>query len=353
MSEQSGHIAPRSRRGFLAICLGGAALTLGPAADAAADQNWPAFKRRFIHDGERVVDTGNDNVSHSEGQGWGMLFAESNDDRQAFLKLWGWTSASLQRDDRLFSWRWSAKTADPVADKNNAADGDILIAWALARAARRWSEPRLGAQSRVIQAAILAQLTAEVQGRLTLLPGMEGFARKDFRVVNLSYYVWPALADFARSASDPAPWRRLEADGLWVLDRASFGIYHLPPDWLLLGDRELKIADGWPPYFGFDAVRIPLYLAWRNDARRLGRFLTAWRTPKFDGRPPAWINLRDGSVAPFAAPAGYDAIFAVAQFVASGLKNGPPTSAIADSDDYYSASLKLLSNLAAEEAGRA
>lgn len=332
------------------MCFGGAALALGPAAGAADDQNWPIFKRRFIHNRERVVDTGNDNVSHSEGQGWGMLFAESNDDKAAFLSLWEWTSASLQRGDKLFSWRWSSKTADPVADKNNAADGDILIAWALARAARRWSEPKLAVQSQAIQDAILGHLLAEVQGRLILLPGLEGFARKDSRVVNLSYYVWPALADFARSAGEPARWRRLETDGLWLLDKASFGTYHLPPDWLLFGDREPKIADGWPPYFGFDAVRIPLYLAWRNEASRLGRFLAAWRTPKFGGRPPAWINLKDGSVAPFASPGGYDAVFAVAQFVANGLKNGAPTASIVDGDDYYSASLKLLANMAGQEA---
>jgi endoglucanase len=124
----------------------------------------------------------------------------------------------------------------------------------------------------------------------------------------------------------------------------------LPPDWLLSGDGDLKIADGWPPHFGFDAVRIPLYLAWHNDAPRLGRFLAFWRTAKFGGKPPAWINLRDGSVAPFPAPAGYTAIFALSQFVGEGFKTDAPVAAVVDSDDYYSASLKLLSNMAAREA---
>ena len=42
----------------------------------------------------------------------------------------------LQRGDGLFSWKWSPNTSDPVPDKNNAADGDILIAWALMRERR-------------------------------------------------------------------------------------------------------------------------------------------------------------------------------------------------------------------------
>ena len=112
------------RRAFLRFCLGAAALALQPAAASSADDpNWAAFKRKFIRRGERVVDTGNDDVSHSESQGWGMLFAESNDDRETFLKLWEWTQAALQRPDSLFYWRWSPKGPEPVADKNNAADG--------------------------------------------------------------------------------------------------------------------------------------------------------------------------------------------------------------------------------------
>ena len=339
-----------SRRDLLKLCLGIAALTLGPHEASADDQNWPVFKRRFIENGERVVDTGNNGISHSESQGWGLLFAESNGDRAAFQTLWNWTSASLQRPDGLFSWRWSPKAPEPVADKNNAADGDMLIAWALARASRRWEEPRWLAQSKTIQGAILEHLALEFQGRLILQPGVEGFTRGKRRIINLSYYVWPAIRDFAEAAGDERRWRRLEADGLQLLDNSSFGIYSLPPDWLSVGGEGLAIADGWPPYFGFDAVRIPLYLAWRNDAARLARFLSVWQMPKFGGRAPAWINLRDGAVAPFASSGGYDAVLAVTQFVADGMKGTPPAASLIDDDDYYSASLKLLSNMAGQEA---
>lgn len=76
-----------------------------------------------------------------------------------------------------------------------------------------------------------------------------------------------------------------DADG--YIEHLAFGTYRLPPDWLSIGSQAPRIADGWPPYFGFDAVRIPLYIAWRNEQARLGRFLSAWQTPQFGGKPPA------------------------------------------------------------------
>ena len=338
-----------SRRGFLALWGGLAALAMG-GRSAAADGNWDVFKRRFI-DGSRVVDTGNGNVSHSESQGWGMLFAQANDDRETFARLWQFTSSALQRADGLFSWRWTPATADHVPDKNNAADGDLLIAWALDRAARRWNDQRWLEPSKRIQTAVLNKLAVDVGGRLVLLPGEQGFVRNNRRVFNLSYYVWPAIHDFASQPGDQGRWRRLEDDGLWLLDNTAFGTYRLPPDWAMYGgNQDIRIADGWPPYFGFDAIRIPLYLAWQNEAARLPRFLAAWQTPRFAGRPPAWINLVDGAVAPFPSSGGYQAIAALTLFAAGGLRGNPPAADIVDNDDYYSASLKLLSNLAAREA---
>lgn len=337
------------RRGLLGMGLGMAALAWGRSS-IAADDNWPTFKRRFIEHGARVIDTGNENVSHSESQGWGMLFAEAYADRSTFTSLWEWTSAKLQRDDALFSWRWSPKAANPLADKNNASDGDVLIAWALARAAKRWGDASWSAHSKKIQAAILDKVTVEVQGRLILQPGIDGFRRGTRQIVNLSYYVWSAFNSFADESDADPRWRQLKADGLWLLDRSTFGAYRLPPDWLLFGNNEFRIAEGWPPRFGFDAIRIPLYLAWQNDADRLNRYLVFWRTPRFDGQPPAWIDLQDGSVAPFPSSGGYLAVVALAQFVMTGMKDTRPVVTLSDNDDYYSASLKLLCNIAATEA---
>src|SRR5690606_25275712 len=60
--------------------LGLATSLAAPIAAASTDTLWTDFRTRFIADDGRVVDTGSGGVSHSEGQGWSMLFAEANDD---------------------------------------------------------------------------------------------------------------------------------------------------------------------------------------------------------------------------------------------------------------------------------
>src|SRR5271156_3833891 len=115
-----------------------AALVLIPAIvraqDPALTGEWLKYRDRFVGDDGRVRDTGNKDISHTEGQGSAMLFAESFDDRAAFDRIWQWTRDKLrQPDSALFSWRWDPSGQNPIADANNATDGDMLIAWALTR----------------------------------------------------------------------------------------------------------------------------------------------------------------------------------------------------------------------------
>jgi endoglucanase len=278
-----------------------------------------------------------------------MLFAESHGDRKTFELLWDWTRRSLRRDDGLFSWRWMPGVATPVSDKNDAADGDLLIAWALARAARRWNEPQWAAQSGFIAAAILHNLAVEIDGRLLLLPGIDGFRQKDEATINLSYYVWPAIDELVKATPDRR-WRRLASDGLWLLDNATFGTHALPPDWMSFGPQASRIATGWPPQFGYEAVRIPLYLAWRGERARLSRFITAWHATLVGGRPPAFIDLETGALPGYTASGGFAAVLELAQLAANGAPGELPSAKLTDEDDYYAASLKMLSALAATEA---
>ena len=126
-----------SRRGML---IGTAALGLAaavPGTSRAAPYDgaaWRRYAERFLLPEGRIVDTGNKGISHSEGQGYGMLLAVAGGDRAAFDRLWGWTQRVLMvRGDGLAAWRWTPDGG--VADRNNASDGDMLIAWALLRAA--------------------------------------------------------------------------------------------------------------------------------------------------------------------------------------------------------------------------
>lgn len=136
-----------------------------------------------------MIDDSSGGISHSEGQGYGMLLAAAAGDRETFDRMWNWTKANLQRrGDALFSWRWDPVRA-VVTDPNNAADGDILIAWALAEGADLWREPAYE--------TVAAKVAADIGRRLivtalkigpVLMPGAFGFAagdQPDGPVVNL------------------------------------------------------------------------------------------------------------------------------------------------------------------------
>ena len=72
---------------------------------------WWLYKSVFVKDG-RVIDQANGEVSHSEGQGYGMLAAVAADDREGFDALWRWTRQSLYvRGDALAAWKWDPNRA--------------------------------------------------------------------------------------------------------------------------------------------------------------------------------------------------------------------------------------------------
>lgn len=344
-------------RAFVAVLIAVLTVVLLAPAIARADgaplaDEWVTYRDRFIEADGRVVDTANKGVSHTEGQGWAMLFAESFDDRATFDRVWDWTRDKLRRPaDGLFSWRWDPSAQKPIADTNNATDGDTLIAWALARAAWRWHNAAYAQDAHRIVVAIREKLIAPVGGGLVLLPGIDGFTRQDGSVlVNPSYYVYPALRVFPRL--DPSPkWARLRSDGLRLLAKAHFGDWGLPADWVTM-DKGGNVAPAAnvPPRFGYDAIRIPLYLIWGYEAtdRNLTDEMRFW--DGFADKPiPAWVNVTDGAVSPFAAPNGFQAVI---DLVRARLHDKPATPPqIDDKDDYYSASLILLAGLAGRATG--
>lgn len=324
------------------------------AQPGLVEAQWAKYRERFVTEDGRVLDTGNKEVSHTEGQGWAMLFAEAAGDRVSFAKLWKWTRDNLQRrDNALFSWRFDPADGNtPVSDINDASDGDILIAWALMRAAKRWQEPEYKEMAERVLTDIRRRLLVTTSGRLVLLPGETGFKGKDgVTVVNPSYYVYPALKDFAKLQPSPQ-WQRLRRDGLGLLAEARFGRWGLTPDWIDVDKKGgVQPAAKFPARFGFDAIRVPLYLIWGGEAtlERLASYLDFWND--YGRKPaPAWADVNDNSVAPYAGSTGFQAITQLARGL--GQPEPPPLPTIADSDDYYAASLTLLAAIAQRETAR-
>jgi endoglucanase len=365
-------VAPRRRtllRGLLGVAaaaaLPGVALApasgqaLGPmlpappqsSATEADRAEWAGFRSRFITAEGRVVDTANGGISHSEGQGYAMLMAEWTNDRATFERLLNWTRAHLSRpNDALFAWRWSSNP-QVARDTNSATDGDIVIGWALQRAAERWSVPAWRTMAAAIARDVLRLSVREVAGRTVLLPGPHGFEKQEFVVLNPSYYNTPALRALARLAPSPA-WAKLEADGKWLMTAARFGRWELPADWIELNRRTGAVSPAaeWAPRFSWDAIRVPLFQAWAGEcqAPALGAALNFW-THATPGRLPAWTDLRTGALAPYAGHAGVSAIATLSYNAKSGFSQKAAIPSVARATDYYGAALVMLARIAQQE----
>lgn len=310
--------------------------------------NWALFKDRFIAPEGRVIDTGNQGVTHSEGQGFALRLSLAYDDRATFERVWDWTRANLYvRGDELAAWRWRPNAEPAIDDPNNATDGDLFIAWSLFLAAERWQDPALRARAQAIAGAIRNTLIRETGLGPVLLPGAVGFEREDGLILNPSYWVFPALQDLARLEPDQPVWGELIQSGLRLLERARFGRWGLPPDWIAFKDDALSLPPDFAPRFGYEAIRVPLYLVWGGlgDERSLKPFLEYWE--QTGPMHPAWVDLIADTFAPYPAKSGTRSVLALAAFVA------PQASAralrlpdLASEEDYYSAALGLLMEVA-------
>jgi endoglucanase len=91
---------------------------------AWADTAWESYKSRFMMPDGRIIDTGNGNVSHTEGQGFAMLLAVaitiappltsygSGPIKRCATKITGCFTGAITRW-RLIRWR--IKTMPPMA----------------------------------------------------------------------------------------------------------------------------------------------------------------------------------------------------------------------------------------------
>lgn len=352
----------RARTRRWRVILGGSLLALGvlawlfwprdPYALPGAD--WRLFKKRFLATDGRVIDDGNGGISHSEGQGYGMLLAVAFRDRPAFDCMWSWTLKNLKRkDDFLFSWKWvpgEDGKEGHVGDTNNATDGELLIAWALLRAHREWSDYKYQQAAGQIVISVLEKTTVATHLGLQLLPGVVGFQKPEGVVVNPSYYVFPALGELA-AAFPSDKWQPLREGGKALMETAVFGTWKLTPDWVLVAENWVAFAPGHDADFGYNAIRVPLHIAWDDPSSPLlDSFAKFWQIPATSKWVPATVDLAANSFGPYPALPGMMAVreltLACAKKTKLTVTQIPPLSS---EESYYSASLKLLVKVAVRE----
>jgi endoglucanase len=322
---------------LIALCQPAAAQTA--RIDATS---WDAYKAKFLDASGRIIDNGNGNISHSEGQGYGMWLAYLANNPSDFEQIWYFTRTELLlRDDGLAAWKWEPSATPHVTDTNNASDGDMLIAYALALAGSAWNnQDYLEAAARIAK-ALLAHAVVKSGGRTILLPGVDGFnapGRRDGPVINPSYWVYEAIPIMALLAPSDA-WRNLTSDGLALLHAMQFGPRKLPAEWVSLR-RQPTPAAGFDAEFGYNAIRIPLYLARAgvSDKALLLRLQSGMTAG--DGAP-ATIDLTTGQAKHSLADPGYRIVNDVVACVAYGTKLPASSRQFAPSL-YYPSTLQLL-----------
>ena len=281
---------------------------VGPTPSRAARVNtlverqlndaWRMYVKRFVSPQGRVIDDANGDISHSEGQGYAMLIAARLKDRVTFDRLWAWSRANLfVRSDHLPAWVWDPQTDPHVRDIDDASDGNILIAWALFEAGKQWAVDDYLSVARKMAESVARLDTEPSRYGLVLLPGSRGFRLRDRPadgpIVNLSYWVFPAFRHL-KHATSAVDWKQITASGLSVIADARFGSDKMPTDWISLADVKAAAARGFPSVFGYDAIRIPLYLAWGrpNDRSALEVFAPLLTSARI--RSPSVIDLRTG-----------------------------------------------------------
>lgn len=313
----------RALASFIYLCVG---LLMAPVASAKSPgsvnlADWQAYKGHFVDASGRVIDDGNGGISHSEGQGYGLLLSSLAGQQADFDLIWSFTRTELMlRDDGLAVWKWKPDVKPHVTDINNASDGDLLIAYALALGGALWKREDLTEAAGAIARGLASHTIIERQGRELLLPAVEGFSkddRPDGPVVNLSYWVFEAFPQMAKIAPE-TDWKRISDDGVALIAENRMGPRRLPPDWLSLEARP-RPAKGFPAEFGYNALRIPLYLmrAGNHDAELL-RSLRAGMTGS-DGSVQL-VELASGDVRQTLTDAGYRIIPALVSCILDGVK---------------------------------
>ena len=238
--------------------------------------SWFKWKTAFLQPDGRIVDNVNGDISHSEGQGYGMLLAVMANDPDAFASIWGWTRTKLMtRPDGLAAWRWDPAKTPKITDPNNASDGDLMIAWALTEAAERFSKSEYQHEAQRIATALDRAAGMRSGFGRVLLPGVDGFTIEhrategDGPVVNPSYWIFPALDRLSHTAPW-VDWGGYRASGYTLLKATRFGTAGISTDWVSIKGGVAAPAIGFPPTFSYNAVRIPLYLAWgAHDSKDL------------------------------------------------------------------------------------
>lgn len=259
------------------------------------------FLDRYVKPSGAVVRTDQGGDVVSEGQAYAMVLAEMAGRPQTVRLVWTWTHTHLQRSDGLLSWH--AKSDGTVLDPQSAGDADALTAYALLHY-RGTGAAAMAAAGKQIASAILAHETVQVAGQTVLAAGPWAITASP-QVVDPSYWM-PSVFRAIAAATQDGRWTTLADTSVQMLSALTHDGSQLPPDWAHVQGNALVPASAPgtsnPPGYGFDAQRVPVWLA--VDCTQGARQLAARWWSRLDGQSASTSPLAEVATAAAADAAG-------------------------------------------------
>jgi endoglucanase len=215
----------------------------------------------------------------------------------------------------------------------------MLIAYALHLAGELWDDASYRDMAAAMVRTIGQTMLITADGMPAILPGEMGFEGEENDpgpILNLSYWIFESLPVFAEI--DPeTDWAGVNRTGLEIARRAAITQAGIPSDWISLEDGGVVPASGFPPEFGYNNIRVPLYMIRAGvDPAYLGPYRR-----NADAAGLYKINVVSGArIEPIGEP-GYRLIRAAMECVATGTPVSDDLRTLS-ATSYYAATLQLL-----------
>ena len=248
---------------------------------------WDSYKTEYWEDETgRTLDKQQNDITTSEGQSYTMLRAVWMSDKPTFDKAWAWTKEQLQREDKLFAWRWGQRddgtygVLTNVNGQNAASDADSDIALALMMGASRWQQESYLKEGKEIVQSMWENEVVTVNGVPYLASNNLEKQSQSPIVMNPSYLSPYAYREFAK-VDTSHDWNAVVDSSYDLLARSMDDKLNtsksagLVPDWVLM-DRQTGAlsapTDGnLTTNYGYDAMRAPWRIAldynWNEEPR--------------------------------------------------------------------------------------
>lgn len=220
-------------------------------------RNYELYKKNFMSDDGRIIDYERDDITTSEGQSYMLLQSLIMDDRVTFGLAYKWAKDNLQKENKLFAWKWGRNQNGEykILDSNSASDADIDIAFALVSAYERWGEYQYLEEAKPIIISIWYNETKIIGNNLVLMPG-EIQAKSEKTEINPSYFS-PFAFKLFQKYDELHDWSLLVDSSYYYLNEICKKTQtHLPSNWFLIENGQIVLENNERGDFSYDAVRV-------------------------------------------------------------------------------------------------